>query len=460
MTAGQLGASDLDALRGQVAGGVTGPGDPGWDEARRAWNLSIDQRPAAVAEVGGTAEVQAAVKLARERGLGVSVQAIGHGAMSSLEGVLLLKTRGWNGFELDTAAATAKVSPGTTWGELHAQSGPAGLAGLPGTGPEISITGYTLGGGISWLGRKYGLAATSVRAAEIVTGDGDVLTVDADNEPDLFWALRGGGGGFGVVTSLTIGLFPAPELFAGMMFFPVERAPDVLPAWRAWVDTVPDEVTSLVNVLNLPPLPFIPEPLRGRSFLAVGACVIGSREFGEELIRPLRELGGAVVDSFAPTPLAQLGLVHGDPLDPSPSAGRASFLSALDPATVDRIAAEAVASQFAPLVTVEIRHLGGAIAREAPGEGATGHYEEPFLFMPRGAPFSPELAAAMPAALDRAFAPVAGVATGGAPLSWVEEPDQLAGVFRPDTLERLLEVKRRYDPGNRYRGNHPLGFQP
>ena len=246
----------LDALRTAIAGQLFVPGEAGYDQARQAWNLAVDQRPAVVVEAGSAADVAQAVRFARAHGIRIAPQGTGHGAgpLEPLDGAMLLRTTRMRTVRIDPAARTARAEAGATWPDVTIPAAQHGLAALAGSSTTVGVTGYTLGGGLGWLARRYGLAANSVTAAELVTPDGDLVRADADHEPDLFWAVRGGGG-IGVVTALEMRLYPVGELYAGSLFFPIARAAEVLHAWRAWTGTVPDEVTSQGRLVRLPPAP-------------------------------------------------------------------------------------------------------------------------------------------------------------------------------------------------------------
>lgn len=250
-------------------------GEEQWDSARAAWNLAIDQQPAMVARPGDADEVAAVVSYARESGLRVAVQAEGHsaGALAGVgEDTLLLKTGRLTGAEIDADTRRARVGAAAKWQDVSALASPQGLAGLSGSSAEVGVVGYTLGGGHGWLARKHGLASNGVVGAEVVTADGELVRADLENEPDLFWALRGGGGNFGVVTALEFDLYPVPDLYAGMLAWPWERTTDVLHAWREWVSGLPNEMGTWARILQVPPLPDVPEPVRGRALVVVEAA--------------------------------------------------------------------------------------------------------------------------------------------------------------------------------------------
>ena len=270
---------------------VVHPDDGRFDDARRAWNLAVDQRPAAVIFPESAAEVTAAIGYAAERGLRVAAQGTGHnaGPLGSLADTVLLRTDRMRGIRIDPAARVARVEAGVVWLDVVHAAARYGLAALAGSSPDVGVTGCTLGGGLSFFGRRYGLAANNVVAAEIVTADGSLVRTDADHEPDLFWALRGGGGSFGVVTALEFRLFPVTEAYAGALWYPIQRGSEVLQAWAELTrGDVPDELTTLGRFVNLPPIPQIPEPIRGQSFVLVEAYHFGDPSQADELLGPLR----------------------------------------------------------------------------------------------------------------------------------------------------------------------------
>jgi len=316
------------ALRAAIAGEVFVPGDPGYDRARRAWNLAVDERPAAVVVVRSDTDVARAVRFARAQGLRIAPQGTGHGAqpLEPLDDAMLLRTSRMRGVLIDPATRTARAEAGAQWQDVTVPAGEHGLAALAGSSPNVGVTGYTLGGGMGWLARRYGLAANSVTSAELATPDGRLVRADAEHESDLFWAVRGGGGSVGVVTALEMRLYPVRDLYAGVLFFPIQRMAEVLHAWREWTRTVPDEVTSIGRVLRFPPLPEVPEPVRGRDFALVEAAYLGNEGSGAELIGPLRQLGPQL-DTFATIPAPALQQLHMDPAQPVPGQGDGAFLA-------------------------------------------------------------------------------------------------------------------------------------
>ena len=288
------------------------------------------------------------------------------------EDTLLLKTGRMTGAEVDAENRRARVGAAAKWRDVSALASPRGLAALSGSSAEVGVVGYTLGGGQGWLARKHGLACNSVLAAEVVTADGQLVRADHEHEPDLFWALRGGGGNFGAVTALEFELYPVAELYAGMFAWPWERTADVLHAWREWVPSLPDELSTWARILQVPPLPDIPEPVRGRQLVVVEAAYLGAQEPGRELLRPLRDLGPEL-DTFAVVPPAVLGQLHMDPEDPVPFAQGGQLLDELPPAAIDAIVEAAGPGSGSPLLSLELRQLGGALTSRPAERGRARH---------------------------------------------------------------------------------------
>jgi FAD/FMN-containing dehydrogenase len=255
---------DVEPLRAAIAGEVVLPTDAGWDAARQAWNLVVDQQPALVVLCAAPEDITATVRFAAGNGMRVAPQSTGHGATSlgDLASTILLHTSLLNDVTVDADARTAQVQAGACWRDVVAAAGEHGLVAAHGFSGGVGVAGYTLGGGIGWLARRDGFASSHVRSFDVVTAVGNQLHVDAEREPDLFWALRGGGGGPVVVTSLEIELFPLDHVFAGSLLWPIEQAREVVHAYREWTTGVPDTVTSTVRLMRFPPLPDVPEPLR------------------------------------------------------------------------------------------------------------------------------------------------------------------------------------------------------
>jgi len=310
---------DATSLTDVMAGRVVVPRDVDWDDARQTYNLMIEQDPAVVALPADERDVAAVVKFAREQGLRIAPQATGHnaGPCGSLEGTILTRVSEFREVSIDREACRVRAGAGIKWERLTPQLSELGLAALHGSSPDVGIAGYSLGGGMGWLARKHGLQTNSVTAIELVTADGELVRTDPFHNPELFWALRGAGGNFGVVTTIEFAVYPVDELYAGAMFFPFERASEVLHAWRELLPIVPDELMSWVALLHLPDLPHVLEPARGGSFAVLMAAFLGEEADGRELLRPVRHLKPAL-DTFGMVRPIALSTLAMDPPMPIP----------------------------------------------------------------------------------------------------------------------------------------------
>ena len=447
---------DLETLRAAVTGEVSAPGEAGYDQARQAWNLAADERPALVVMAESAADVTQAVRFARAHGMRIAPQGTGHGAgaLEPLQGAMLLRTSRMRGVRIDPAARIARAEAGAIWQDVTVPASEHGLAALAGSSSNVGVTGYTLGGGMGWLARRYGLAANSVTAAEVVTPDGRLVRTDAGHEPDLLWAVRGGGGSVAVVTALEMRLYPVRELYAGALFFPIGRTAQMLRAWRAWIGTVPDEVTSLGRILRLPPWPEIPEPLRGRAFALVEAAFLGDAATGSELLGPLRQLGPEL-DTFAMIPAPALQQLHMDPDQPVPNQGDGALLADLPDAAIDALVAVAGPDADTPLLSVEVRHLGGALARPVPG-GAQPDIAAGYAMFAGGFTPTPELVGAVRAHAQAVKDALAPWHAGYNYYNFVEAPAMASAVLPVASYHRLQEIKARYDPDQVIISAHPV----
>jgi len=449
-------ALDFSALRARLMGALTVPGDLDWDTARVAWNLAVDKRPAAVAEPETVADVVAIVNFARERGLRVAAQGTGHNAaaMASLQDTILVKTHRMRVVEIDPDARRARAQAGAVWADVAVLASEHGLAALAGSSHDVGVVGYTLGGGLSWLARKYGLAANSVAAIQIVTADGRVVVADHQHEPDLFWALRGAGGNFGVVTAIELELYPVGDVYAGMLVYPWERSSEVLRAWREWTRTAPDEISTSARIVQVPPLPEIPEPLRGRAIVVIDGAYLGDEADGAEVLAPLRALGPDI-DTFAMIGPAELLAMHMDPPGPVPATGDGALLDVMPGEAIDALVAVAGPGSGSPLLSVELRHLGGALSRASDRHGAVATMEGDFAFFAVGMAPDAEAAAA-DAHVDVVKAAVAEWDAGRRYLNFTERPIDTRCAYSAAAYRRLQTVKTLVDPDDVFRANHPI----
>jgi len=452
---------DTRPLRSGFAGEVIAPGEAGWDAARQAFNLAVDQRPALVAVAQDARDVAAVVRFAVERELRVAPQATGHNAapLGDLSRSVLLRTAAMNGFTLDVGARRARAEAGVMWGAVVDAASPHGLAALSGSAREIGVVGYSLGGGLGWLGRRHGLQANAVTAIELVTADGELRRVSHDREPDLFWALRGGGGGFGVVTAIEFDLHPVEQVYAGSLFFPYEQASEVLHAWREWCATAPDEVTSTAKLLQLPPLEELPEPLRGRSFALLQLAYLGDEAGGSELIAPLRALKPAI-DTFATVEPSALSYLAMDPEDPMPYAGRSKVLGDMPAQGFDAFLAAVGPGSGSTLAMAELRQLGGALGRTHDSHGALDALRGSYVSLLMAALPSPDPGAEQLAALEEQFArgrDATAMYELGEYLNFTEHATAPERLWPEETLTRLRAIRAAWDPRGLVHANHGAG---
>jgi FAD/FMN-containing dehydrogenase len=448
--------ADIESLREALAGDAVAEGDAGWDAARQAWNLTADQRPPLVVMAGSTADVVTAVRFAAAAGLRVAPQSSGHGAtsMGDLAGTILLKTSRLTGVSVDPVARTATVEAGAIWSDVVGPAGEHGLVGLHGLSGAVGVAGYVLGGGIGWLTRLHGFASTHVRAFEVVDAEGETARVDAISDPDLFWALRGGGGRPVLVTSFELELFELREAFGGALIWPLGEAAAVVGAWREWIATVPDELSSTLKLIRYPPLPTVPDKLRGRAVVAIMLAFTGTAESGAELVAPLRSVATPLMDTLATISGAALADIAGDPTNPTPAFGHASLVDRIGVAETDALLALAGPGVDTPLVSVEIRHLGGALRRTDPDPGAAGTLDAEGLFYSTAPVTSPQAEGAILAAQSEAgerFAPFAGardtILTFG-------EQRPMRDAFAPEVVDRLEAIATARDPAGLFVANH------
>ena len=428
------------------------------DVANDVFNLALRHSPEVLVNAAGPEDVQDAVRLAAERSLPVAVQATGHGMARSADGAVLVSTRALTGVQIDRQARTARVEAGVRAGQLIAEAAKFGLAPLTGASPLVGVVGYTLGGGLGPLGRAHGYSADRVRELSVVTADGELRTASSEANADLAWASLGGKGNFGVVTSLELELVEVSRLYGGGLYFPGELAAEVLHTWREWTATVPDQMSSSVVVVRFPPLETVPELLRGRFVVHVRIAYLGSTADGERLVAPLRAIGSTIIDSVADMPYTDVASIHQDPTTPAPVRDRSALLSALEPSTVDVLLRIVGPDAEGPVPAVELRHLGGALARPAAHPNAISFREAAFTVFTVGvAP--PDAVAEFRARQQAVVDALAPWRLGGPFVSFMGldlDVAEVATAYHPETYQRLREVKTAYDPDNLFRVNHNI----
>jgi FAD/FMN-containing dehydrogenase len=460
MTAGRaLGDATLGELRAEIAGAVLAPADAGYDEARRVWNGMIDRRPALIVRCAGTDDVSAAVGFARSEGLEIAVRGGGHNVAGNgtCDGGLVIDLSPMKAVEVDVAARTATAQGGLTWGELDARTQAHGLATTGGLVSSTGVAGFTLGGGIGWLMRAHGLACDNLIGATVVTADGRLIRADERENAELLWGLRGGGGNFGIVTEFEFRLHPVAEVTGGMLAWPIERARDVLAAWRNWVDGTPDELCTLAVLMYAPPAPFIPEALHGTPMLALGCFHLDAGTRGANDLQPLRALEPAI-DVVGPMPYAAIqtmfdaGAPHG-----SRNYWRSAYCDELSDAAIDTLIAHA-ARMPAPMGQLHIHQLGGAMSRVEPGATAFGSRDARFLVNYVGLwldPAGDDAGIAWARTASEAMAPYG---TGARYVNFLANEGE-AGVrsaYDAETFTRLQALKARHDPDNAFHLNQNI----
>lgn len=451
---------DIARLAKQVKGPVLTPGDGSYATECATYNLAITHHPAVVVGATGARDVQAAVRFASGHELPVAVLATGHQAIMPTDGALLITTSRMAAVEVDAQARSARVGAGTRWQQVIDAASEHGLAPLNGSSPLVGAVGYTLGGGLSpTLGRAYGWAADHVHAIEVVTADGVLRQATPVAEPDLFRALRGGKSNFGVVTAMDIELFPVTRLYGGGLFFSGQDAAQVLQAYREFTETASDQMSSSIALLRLPPLPFVPEPLRGNFTIHVRFSYVGTAGDGERLVAPMRAAAPALIDTIAEMPYSRFAEIHSDPVDPAPFLERSAMIGTFTPETVDTLVELAGPDADCPLTFVELRHLGGALSRPPTVPGAVGNRDAAFAFWMVAIGTPDDGAAAMKYA-DTVLERVAPWCTGGKYLNFMSTEDATAEKIRAAysgvDYGRLEAIKATYDPANLFRLNHNI----
>jgi FAD/FMN-containing dehydrogenase len=442
------GTPALDPLRRLLSGPLVGPGEDAYARLVTGFNLAVTPTPAAVVEARDARDVAEAVRFGATAGLAVAVQATGHGVPGTLDGALLVHTG-----RLDECVVHpdgwARVGAGVRWQRVLDAAAPHGLAPLCGSSPGVGVVGYTTGGGLGVVGRTFGWASDRVRAAELVTGDGVPRRVTPDDEPDLFWAVRGGKAAAGIVTALEFDLVPLPEVYAGALYFDGADAATVLHGWRQWCPALPAAATTSIALLQLPPLPGVPAPLAGRFTVAVRFAWTGAPDDGAAALAPVRALAGPLLDAVQIIPYAAIGKVHADPVDPLPAYESSDLLRDLPAEAADALLGVAGPEAGSPQVIVELRRLGGALAEPPRHPSALCHRDAAFTLHTVGVP-APPTAGAVVAHAARVRAALAPWATGGTlpNLEAGTGAERLARSYDPATLARLIAVAERYDPAN------------
>ena len=448
-------AAGLEELREHVAGDVFAPGDEGFETGRSTWNLSYAaQVPALVIMAATAGDVAAAVRYANEHELGTAVQATGHGVIEPANGALLINTAAMKGVTIRPEEKTAYVEAGAVWGDVLAPAQEVGLAPLLGSSPGVGAVGYTLGGGMGWLVRKYGLAADSVRYFDVVTADGEQRRVSNDENSDLFWGLRGGRSTLAVVTGMEIDLFPVTMVYGGSIIYPAALARPILERYRDWIATTPEDLTTSVALMNVPAMPGVPEMLQGKSVVMVRACYCGPMEEAEEYFQTWQEGPEPIANFVGPMPFSQVAMISQDPEHPMPGYVTGIWLDTINDDVIETLCERTLVSEGPPpLVFSEVRHVSGAKGRHAADRNAIDHRQESLILNVLGITPSPE-AYEQVVAYARDYMQELQAHSKGIYPNFIEGPEAqsvFAEGFTVETYERLKGLKEMYDPQNRFR---------
>ncbi|WP_198940364.1 FAD-binding oxidoreductase [Micromonospora sp. CB01531] len=441
---------DTVALARRVRGPVLQPGDDGFTTEIAGFNAAIVHRPDVVVGATDAGDVAAAVGWAAEQGLAVAVQSTGHGQLAATDGGILITTRRLDEVRVDPVARRARVGAGVRWRSVIETAAKHGLAPLNGSSSGVGVVGYTLGGGVPVMARTFGFAADHVRAVELVTADGMLRRADAESEPDLFWALRGAGRiGFGVVTAIEFDLVPVRSLYGGGIFYPASATADVLHAFRTWAPTLSEQTTTSIALLRLPDLPQLPEPLRGQFVVHLRIAHLGGVEEGERMLAPMRAAAPVLIDSVAEMPYVGVDAIHSEPTDPMPEHHAGVVLRHLPAEAVDALIAAAGPHVEVPLAMVELRLLGGALARQAAVPNAVSGRGGAFSLLGLG-PLLPGLEQVVPAVVGSVLDALEPFAAPGLALAnfrgSLEATDGPYGAWPSADAGRLSEIKNFYDP--------------
>ena len=456
-----LGAQALAELKSNMRGRVLEPHDVGYAEARKVWNGLIDKHPPFVARCAEADDVAQALQFARRNHLPVAVRGGGHSVagFGTCDDGLVIDLSPMKKIEVNPQAQTARAQGGLTWGEFDAATQAHALATTGGLVSTTGIGGFTTGGGIGWLMRKYGLALDNLLAVEMVLADGRRVTASETDNADLFWGVRGGGGNFGIVTEFTYRPHPiGPTIFGGALFHPLARAEDLLKFYREWVRELPDELTTMVAFLTAPPAPFVPAALQGTKMIAIALCHCGALTDGPELVKPLRQFALPAIDLLGPHPYLGLQTMF----DASAPRGicaywKTEYLGLLDDRVIEELVDDA-GRMASPLSAIHIHHVQGAVSRVNAEATSFGHRGAPFIVNILGGWMDPAESDAHIAWVREAWRAAQPYATGAAYLNFLGDEGEVRvqAAYGAQKYERLVEIKKQYDPTNLFRFNQNI----
>ncbi|MGH8958327.1 MAG: FAD-binding oxidoreductase [Acidimicrobiia bacterium] len=449
-------AVPVDQIRRQIQGQIITAQDPGYDEARTVFFGMFDHRPALIAQVVDANDVATIVKLAGQEGFELAVRSGGHSAAghSMPDGAVVIDFQAMKAIEIDLESQTAWAESGVTAGEYTAAAGAHGLVTGFGDTASVGIGGITLGGGVGFLVRKYGLTIDDLLGAEVVTAEGELLEVDADNHPDLFWAIRGGGGNFGVVSRFRYRLHEVPEIVGGMLFLPATT--EVVSGFLAAAEAADEELSTILNVITAPPMPFLPEEAVGQPIVMAFLAYAGEAEVGNKAVAPFRHLAEPIVDMVRPMTYPEMYMPEEEEYHPV-ATGRTTFIDEISDLTIERILAE-IASSPAMMAACQLRVLGGAMARVPNEATAFGHRRRKLMATAAAMFERPEeeeqyvpWVTNVMRLYDEGYEEAAYTGFLGD-----EGPERVKAAYPGTTWDRLTEIKRRYDPDNVFHHNQNI----
>jgi FAD/FMN-containing dehydrogenase len=457
---GVVGEASLQELEESLRGRLIRPADADYDEARAVWNGPIDKHPAAIVRAAGVADVRQAVEFARSQDLLVAVRGGKHSlpGFSTVDGGIVIDLGGMKGVRVDPVAQTAQAQAGLTWSEFDHETQAFGLATTGGLVSTTGIAGFTLGGGIGWLMRSYGLTADNLISADLVTAEGELVHASADENPELFWGLRGGGGNFGIVTGFEYRLHQVgPVLMAGPVFYRGERAAEILSFYREFTSGLPDEATTLLNLTNAPPAPFLPEEIHGKPVCVLVGVYAGPVAEGERVLAPMRELGDPVADLMGPIPYVAMQSLL-DALYPAGGFNyfKAGFMEEISDASIETMV-EQHRTMSSPMCEIHVHHFGGAVARVPDSETAFGNRSSEFVLNILGrTPDSNGFDEAVEWARD-CYAALDPYTAAGTYTNFMSSgDDRVKEAYGQEKYDRLVALKDRYDPTNLFRLNQNI----
>jgi FAD/FMN-containing dehydrogenase len=455
-----LGEATVQELRETVRGEIVTPGDDGYAEACRIWNGAHDgQRPALVVRCTGAADVIASVGFARSNGLTIAVRGGGHSVagFSTSDGAIVIDLSSMTNVRVDPAALRATVGGGAVWADVDHETQAHGLATTGGLVSTTGVGGFTLGGGIGWTMRKFGLACDNLTGADVVTADGRLVHASETENADLLWGLRGGGGNFGIVTEFEFELHRlGPIVYAGPIFYPAQDAPDLLRAFRDWAGDAPAEITGLVNLTTAPPLPVIPEEWHGKKVAAFIATSTGPVDDGDALVRAIRGVAEPIVDLLGPMPYQMIQTL----IDPLWGKGihayfKATNLARLDDELIGRLC-ELHLGAPGPQCEIHVHQMGGSVARVAEGATAFAERSMPFVLNAVTGWHDPDVSTAHTDWARAVVAAASDASTGRAYVNFLGDTDAARTSYGDETYARLVSLKNRYDPTNVFRLNQNI----